>query len=183
MTLIIIIITCIVSFICFNDSTWFRKLQFNLYQVYHRKEYYRLLTHGFVHADWIHLIVNMFVLYSFGEGVKYYFNTYSTGILRYPELVYLVIYLTSIPFASLSTLRKHKDDVWYNSVGASGAVSAVLFICIFFDPWRKIFLFAIIPIPGILFGIGYLYYCHYMGKKAGDNINHDAHYPIDAKEI
>ena len=79
-------------------------------------------------------------------------------------------------FASLYDLIKHHNDPYYVSIGASGAVSAVLFSYILFDPWSKILLFAIIPVPGIIFGVVYLAYCQYMAKRAGDNINHNAHF-------
>ena len=78
--------------------------------------------------------------------------------------------------ASLYDLARRRNDPYYVSIGASGAVSAVLFTSIFLDPWGKILFFAVLPIPGIIFGVIYLAYCQYMAKKAGDNINHNAHF-------
>lgn len=177
MTLFFIGITVLISFMAFNNPDVFSKLQLNPYQVYHRKEWYRLITHGFVHVDWMHLIINMFVLYSFGQGVENLFGQLQdAGYLRYYQIWYTVFYFSAIVIASLLSVAKHKDDIYYNSVGASGAVSAVVFFYIFFDPYNKLLLFMIIPIPGILFGIAYLVYSQYMSRKSNDNVNHDAHF-------
>jgi len=177
MTYVFIIITSLVSILAFNNQQLFSKLQFNPYQVYHRKEYYRLLSHGFVHADWMHLIVNMFVLYSFGSTVENYFRLLEAeGMMRFGIAWYTFMYLAAIVFSSVTTLKKHKDDIFYNSVGASGAVSAILFCSIFFNPWAKLGLYFVIPMPAIIFGVGYLIYSQYMSRKNTDNINHDAHF-------
>ncbi len=176
LTIIIIIVTSAVSLWALSDRAIFAKLQFNPYQVFHRKEYYRLLTHGFVHVDWWHLFVNMFVLYFFGRAAETYLAQMEiAGLVRFPKLLYIILYLTSIVFATSITLFKHKDNHFYNSVGASGAVAAVMFFSIFFDPWQKLYLYAAIPIPGIVFAVLYIIYSQYMGRKQSDNINHDAH--------
>ena len=177
MTIIIVAITVLISIICFSNRQLFDKLLFNPYRVYHKKEYYRFITHAFVHADWMHLIVNMFVLFSFGQGLEMYLQELKQeGILNFPLPVYfLVIYFSALVVSSLTTLKKYRDSEFYSSVGASGAVSTVLFACIFFNPWQKLLFWAIIPIPGILFGVLYLWYSHYMSKRSNDNINHDAH--------
>lgn len=177
MTLPIIIITSAISILAFNNHKLFSKLQLNPYQTYHRKQWYRLLTHGFLHADWLHLIINMLVLYSFGTYIEEYFaHLDNAGYLNNPALYYIILYIGGIIISSLTTLKKHKDDPYYNSVGASGAVSAVLFTSIFFAPWQKLLLYAVIPIPGILLGVAYLVYSQYMSKKGRDNVNHDAHF-------
>lgn len=85
------------------------------------------------------------------------------------------MYLSAIVFSSSISLIKFKDNPMYNSVGASGAVSAVVFFMIFFDPWEKLYLYGLIGIPGIIFGVLYLVYAQYMSRRGGDNINHDAH--------
>lgn len=176
-TLSIIAVTCIVSIIAFNNRSMFDKLLLSPYRVMHQKEYYRIITHGFLHADWIHLLVNMFVLWSFGLGLSKWFN-----LLQAEEIItsttqhFLTIYLGGIIISSLSSIVKNKNNYYYSSVGASGAVSAVVFATIFFEPWQPLYLFAAIPIPGIIFGLAYLLYSHYMSKKGGDNINHDAHF-------
>ncbi len=177
MTLILIALTAIVSIVAFNRQDIFSRLQFNAAQIYHRKEYYRLISHGFIHADWIHLAVNMFVLFSFGQAVEEYFSQLKTlGIIRYPHLVFLLLYLTGIIVSSLLTLYKERDNYYYNAVGASGAVSSVVFTGIFFAPLQNIYFFAVLPVPGIVFGILYLVYSHYMSRRSMDNINHDAHF-------
>jgi membrane associated rhomboid family serine protease len=177
MTYILIAFTSIISIIAFNNEELFGKLQFNAYQVYHRKEWYRLISHGFLHAGWGHLIVNMFVLFFFGRTTEYYLGQlHAAGIIKFPQLIFMLFYLLGIVVSSLVSLVKNKDNVWYNSVGASGAVSAVMFFSIFFNPWEKLYLYAMIPIPGIVFGVLYLGYSQYMSKRGGDNVNHDAHF-------
>lgn len=177
MTVFIVIFTALISILAFSRSELLLKLQFNPYQVYHRKQYYRLLTHALLHADWIHLLINMLVLFSFGTAVEYYFQRLEiAGTLRFPGLIYLLFYLSALVVSSLTTLFKHKDNYGYNSIGASGGVSAVVFASIFFAPWQNLLLYAIIPIPGVLFGALYLAYSHYMSNKASDNINHNAHF-------
>ncbi len=177
MTTIIIIITCIISIMAFNNKDMFSKLLLNPYSVYHNKEYFRLLTHGFIHADWVHLFVNMLVFYSFGRIVEFNFHELEKiGYLHNPNLWFVFMYLSAIIVSSLTTFLNHKDNYHYNSVGASGGVSAVLFCSIFFSPLSRISLYAILPIPGIIFGPLYLAYCYYMSKRNADNINHDAHF-------
>lgn len=177
MTFFFIGITVLISIMAFNQPEVFSKLQLNPYQVYHRKEWYRLITHGFVHVDWMHLIVNMYVLYAFGQHVENLFsNLQDSGYLKYYQLWYSGFYVSAIVMSSLLSVARHKDNYLYNSVGASGAVSAVLFFFIFFAPYSKLSLFFLVPIPGILFGVAYLIYSQYMSRKGGDNINHDAHF-------
>lgn len=175
MTLILIIITVVISVLCFNNNELFSRLQFNAYQIVHRKEFYRLITHGFVHSGWWHLFVNMFVLYFFGSSVESILDGLSAqGLLKYPTLVYLLFYFSAMVFATSISLFRHKDNPWYNSVGASGAVSAVLFFSIFFNPWQLIGVY-FIPVPGIIFAVLYVVYSHYQSKRGGDNVAHDAH--------
>lgn len=168
LTYIIIAITAVISISSFSNFNVFSKLQFNAYQVYHRKQWYRLLSHGFIHADWMHLIFNMLTLFFFGPIVESYLHS---------KVLFIVFYLSSIITASLPTLKKQKDNAWYNSVGASGGVSAIVFASILFNPLNKLFVFMIpIPIPAIIFGVAYLWYSHYMSKHGHDNINHSAHF-------
>lgn len=176
MTIPIIIITCIISIIAFSNRELFGKLLFNPYQVYHRKEYYRIITHGLLHADWWHLFVNMFVLFFFGRNVEGYLNMLANeNIIKFPTLIYIILYLTSIIFSASIGLVRYKDNYHYNAVGASGAVSAVMFFSIFFNPWQKLYLYAAIPIPGIIFAVLYIVYSQYMSKRSRDNVAHDAH--------
>lgn len=171
-TLIIIGVTVVVSYLAFQNHDLMDKLQFNAAKVIHQKQYYRLISHAFIHAGWSHLFVNMFVLYFFGRGIEQYFGYYF-GIRA--TVYYMLLYFGGILASNLWSLIKHQNNYYYNAVGASGAVSAMLFAFIFFDPWEDLLFFAIIPIPGILFAIGYLFYSYQMSKKSNDNVAHDAH--------
>jgi len=113
----------------------------------------------------------MFTLWSFGTYIEEGFQYLDLGTGGF-----LGLYFGGMIAASVYDLIKHRNDPYYRSIGASGAISAVLFTSIFFNPFGTILLFAIIPIPGILFGPLYLIYCQYMNKKGGDNINHNAHF-------
>jgi membrane associated rhomboid family serine protease len=146
----------------------------NPYAVIHRGQYYRILTSGFIHHDWVHLIFNMITLYFFGRNMEYVFIFLFGG--GKGIFYYLVLYFLGMVVADVPSLLKHKDNPNYNSLGASGAVSAVLFASILFSPTNKIYLFFIpIGIPGFIFGALYLIYSYYQGKRMADNINHDAH--------
>ena len=176
MTTLIVIITSVVSVTAFSNKTLFNRLLFNPYQTYHRKEWYRIITHGFLHANWVHLIINMFVLFSFGATIEASFRLMADKTwMNFPILWYVIFYFASIVISSLTTLRKHKDNVWYNSVGASGAVSAVLFCCIFFQPNMTLLFMGVLPIKAYIFGPLYLFYTWYAARQSNDNINHDAH--------
>jgi membrane associated rhomboid family serine protease len=172
-TLILILVISLISAISFTQKETMAQLQFNAYKIVHRKQYYRILTHAFVHANWEHLIVNMIVLYSFGTAVEKYFRYYFGSAATSN---YLILFFGSAVFSILWSLYKQKNNPYYNAVGASGAVSAILFTAIFFDPWNNIYFFGILPIPGIIFGGLYLYYSYYMSTKKSDNIGHDAHF-------
>jgi len=175
-TVIIIIITVVISYWGLTNKAFFNKLSLIPYRTVHKKEYYRIFTHAFLHADYMHLGVNMFVLYSFGTYVESILKQLQeAGMIGSWIVTYLTLYVGGIVIATLTSIKKHKDDPYYVSIGASGAVSAVVFTAIFFAPMQMLTLFFIIPIPGIVFGVLYLLYSNYMSKKTGDNINHDAH--------
>ncbi len=172
-TWLIIGVTALVSYMAFQNSALINKLQFNAAKIIHKKEYYRLVSHAFIHANWTHLLVNMFVLYFFGRNIEAYFGYYfGNRAIAY----YLLLYFGGILASNIWSLIKQQNNYYYNAVGASGAVSAVLFAAIFFNPWEKLYLFAIVPIPGILFAVGYLFYSYQKGKKGNDNVAHDAHF-------
>lgn len=173
MTIILIAITVIVSYAGFNSPKLMEKLQFNASKVFYKKEFHRLITHAFVHANWEHLLVNMIVLYSFGTVIEQYFAV-NFGSLH--TLYYILLYLGGIIFSNIYALVKHYKNYFYNAVGASGAVSAVLFAAIFFAPWESIYFFGILPMPGIVFAVLYLVYSYQMSKKQKDNVAHDAHF-------
>ncbi len=171
---IIIVITAAISLMSFSNQNLFSKLCYNPWMTYHRKQWYRLLSHALIHADFFHLIINMFVLWSFGRIVEAWF----AGLFGVKGLwFYFLLYLGGVLFASLPALRKQRDNPGYNAVGASGAVSAVLFAAILLQPLSKIYLFFIpIGIPAFIFGPLYLFYEIYMDKRQEGNIAHDAHY-------
>ena len=173
MTIILIAITVAISYAAFKSPKLMDQLQFNASKIYYKKEYHRLITHAFIHANWEHLFVNMIVLFSFGLAIEKYFE-FNFGSLNI--LYYLLLYFGGILVSNLYALFKYRNNYYYNSVGASGAVSAVLFAAIFFDPWNMIYFFGILPIPGIVFAILYLVYSYQMGKKQNDNVAHDAHF-------
>jgi len=172
-TWFIIGITVLISYLAFQNPELMSKLQFNAAQIIHRKEYYRLVSHAFIHANWSHLGVNMLVLYFFGRNIETYFDYYFG---RSANAYFVLLYFGGILASNIWSLAKNRNNYYYNAVGASGAVSAVLFASIFFDPWNLLYFFAIIPIPGIVFAIGYLFYSYYMSKKKNDNVAHDAHF-------
>jgi len=168
---LLLIITVGISIWAFQNNSIINKLILSPYLVVQNKQWYRVITHAFIHANWMHLLFNMIALWSFGAVVTEYF-----GILSYmPTVHFCIMYFAAIVLASLSDLIKRKNDYTYRSLGASGAVSAVIFSAIFFDPWSTILIF-FIPCPGIIFGVVYLIYCNYMSKRGGDNINHGAHF-------
>ena len=174
-TLVLIAITCLVSIPCFNGTLDGSKLMFNAYSVWHEKEWYRLFSYGLVHGGWGHLLFNMLTLYFFGPVVERYF----TLAFGSPSgwILYVVLYVTSIAVSTAGDLVKYRDNRGYNAVGASGAVSAILFASILFEPKMGIYIFMVpIPIPGYIFAPLYLLYCWYMARRNMDNIGHTAHF-------
>lgn len=156
----------------FRDPEFLAKMQFNAALVVHKKQFYRLFSHALVHANWSHLLVNMFVLFFFGVGVENQFDIYFGKMAKG---FFLLLYLGGILFSNIYSLVKQRNNYGYNAIGASGAVSAVLFAFIFLNPWEKIYFFGILPIPGIIFAVLYVIYSYYMDKKQNDNVAHDAH--------
>lgn len=173
-TLIIIIITAAISIYAFERREIMSKLIFNPYVVNVRKEWYRFFSHGLIHADYTHLAVNMWVLYIFGKNVEFLYNIHYGSL---GTIAFILMYVSAIGIASISTYVKHKADPGYNSLGASGATSAVVYASIMLNPMGGIgLLFIPIYIPAFLFGILYLVYSSYMGRRGGDYINHEAHF-------
>jgi membrane associated rhomboid family serine protease len=172
----IIIFTVVASIIGFNNEVLFDQLKFNAFDVKHSNQWYRFFSYGFLHAGWVHLFINMLVLYSFGHVVErvakmppYFGSEYI--------LYYLLLYIGGLLFSIIPAYGKHKNDVFYNAVGASGAVSAVIFASILMFPRAYIsFYFVPLEIPAWIFGVLYIGYELYMTKKANDNIGHDAHF-------
>ena len=167
-TYIIIAITCLVSYQAFNNQELFEKLSFKPYKVIHDKEYYRLITNGFVHPYQTHLFFNLLTLYFFGGTQEQLFT------VVHGEMSFILFYLLSIAASSLISLFKYKDDPRYSAIGASGAVNAILFSFILINPFSTIYIF-VIPIKAIIFAVLFLIYSSYMAKKNMDNIGHEAH--------
>lgn len=174
MVLTIVLITSLISIMAFYNPQLLNRLQFNAYDIRNRKQGWRFLTYGLVHAGWAHLAINMFVLWSFGRIV---YNMYDYYFGLKGILYFLLLYIGGIMFSVLFDYGRHKNDPWYNAVGASGAVSAVVFASIILYPAGGIYLFFIpIEIPSPVFGILYLIYSAYMARRGKDNIGHDAHF-------
>lgn len=171
-TLYILIATCILSFICFTNDELRNRFIFSPYIIREQKQWYRFISSGFIHADWMHLVINMFVLYMFGGVVENYFNTVFEE--RGP-FNYVLMYFGGMAVSTIRTYHKHKFDTGYRALGASGAVSAVVFSYIVFNPLENLCLYGILCMPGIIFGAAYLVYCYYAGKRGLGLVNHDAH--------
>lgn len=173
-TIIIILITVGTSIYALQQREIMSKLIFNPYVVNVRKEWWRFFSHGLIHADYTHLAVNMWVLYIFGKNVEIMYRIEYGSI---GTIAFILMYISAIAVASISTYVKNKDNPGYNSLGASGATSAVLYASIMLHPFSGIgLLFIPIHIPAVLFGVLYLIYTSYMGRRGGDNVNHEAHF-------
>ena len=172
LTLILIAITVAVSMAGWRNPQLQYRLMLNPFAVAKNKEFFRMITSGFVHNSWTHLGFNMFTFFFFGRNIEYLFaNIYGSAGSFY----FLALYLLAIIVSDIPSLIKHHDHPHYNSLGASGGVSAIVFCSIMFFPLDKIYLFAIIGIPGFILGILYIIYSYYEGKRMADNINHNAH--------
>ncbi len=166
-TVTIIIITVIISMVAFSNQNVMNRLIF-WPPAMQRGQYDRFITHGFIHADGMHLLFNIFTLFFFGSIIESFYRQY------FYELGFILFYLGGLIFAILPSYLKHKNDVRWASLGASGAVSAVLFAYVLFEPWKLIFVF-FIPVPAIIFAVFYVAYSIWSGKKGNSNINHSAH--------
>jgi len=164
-TIFIIVATVLFSYKGFNDLYFFRKYEFHIGSI-RAGEHIRMISSGFLHADLGHLFFNMFTLYMFAPVVINYFGDFS----------FILIYLISLVFGSLLTLVMHKNDYSYRAIGASGAVTGIIYSAILLQPDMMLGLFYVIPIPAYLFGIGYLLYSIYGMKAQNDNIGHTAHF-------
>ncbi len=171
-TIVIIIITAGVSLYTMQKPWLLNSLMMNPQAIVSGGQYYRLITSGFIHRDHMHLILNMFSFYFFGRQLEYIFNEIFGSL---GSVHFLAIYLLGIIISDIPTVLKHRNNEHYNSLGASGAVSAVVFACILFLPLQKICLYGVFCFPGIVLGLAYLGYSFYSSKKSKDGINHDAH--------
>ncbi len=176
-TIFFVAISTIVSIIAFSKRELIYKLALSPYSVVKRNEWYRLFSCSLVHADTTHLFINMFVLWSFGGAVEGAFKIFEVnGLVSNSTVAFFWLYFGGVIFSSLGDLtKKNQNNPMYNSIGASGGVTAVLFASIFMSPWSNLYFFFVIPIPKILFGVGYLIYTYQMDKKSGGKVNHKAH--------
>lgn len=171
LTLILVVVTGLISYQAFSNRNVLDK--FILYPALMKdtKQWYRFISSGFVHADWQHLLINMLVLYQFGTILERNFSSiFGPG---FGQILYILLYITSIIIADIPAYLKHQNDPSYRALGASGGTSALVFAYILFNPWGW---FTFPPLPALIFGVGYLLYSSYMGKRGMDNIGHDAHF-------
>lgn len=164
---IIFLFTIVTSIYAFNDNSLYGKFMLHPYSVSRQQKLYTLITSGLIHADWMHLIFNMMTFFFFAFQLEAMIGSWQFGL----------VYFLSLVLSDIPSVLKHKNDMWYNSLGASGAISGVLFSYILFQPFSSMMIFPIpIPIWAIIFGPLYLVYCVYASKNARDHINHDAHF-------
>ena len=167
-TLVILAVTVLMSWQAFGNRKLLERLLLWPPAIERHKQFDRLVTHGFVHADWQHLLFNMITLYFFGRHVERMFAPY-LGTFGFA-----LFYLSAILVAILPTYLRHRHDPAYRSLGASGAVSAVLFAFILVQPWSLIFVF-FLPVPAIVYAVLYVGYSIWMDRQGRDNVNHSAH--------
>jgi membrane associated rhomboid family serine protease len=175
LTAIICILTALFSFSAFNNQKLVNDLIFWPSEIDRRKQLYRFVTYGFIHGDFLHLIFNMIALYSFGENIE---KAFADPILfgKSGKLVYLGFYFSALIISVIPDYIHHRNHYYYRALGASGAVSAIVFSSILFNPMGGIgFMFIPVEIPGIIFGILYLIVSTILAKKGQDNIGHRAH--------
>lgn len=170
-TIGLIIANVIFSMVGFSNHEMVDKTIMWPYRVARENQYIRFITSGFLHADYMHLIFNMFTLFFFGRNLELYLNYYGLG----GTVAYLALYFLGLIASDIPSYLKHKDDYNYRSLGASGAVSAVVFATIIFSPWSSIYLYGALKISATAYAVLYIFYCVYMSKKGGGHINHDAH--------
>lgn len=169
-TLAIIGVTVFVSWRAFNDQALMARLILWPPAIARQRQYERLLTHGFIHADWMHLLFNMITLFFFGRVMEAFFSQ------RIGPFGFLAFYLSAIVVAILPTWLRHQQDPHYRSLGASGGVAAVLFAFVLLAPWERLYIVPIpIGIPAFVFAGFYIGYSIWMDRQGGDNVNHSAH--------
>jgi membrane associated rhomboid family serine protease len=170
-TILLIAANVIFSIIGFSNPGFVEKTIGWPYYTKRNNQWYRFISSGFLHADWMHLIFNMFTLFFFGSTIEYLLTHLNLG----GWVVYLALYFLGMIVADIPSYIKHKDNHQYRSLGASGAVSAVVFALVVFAPWSPIKIYAFLALSAALYAVLYILYCIYMGKQNHDNVNHDAH--------
>jgi membrane associated rhomboid family serine protease len=162
-TLLLIAANVILSVIAFSNQDVLSKAIMWPYGVKRYNQFYRFITSGFIHADWMHLIFNMITLYFFGRNVEMYFTAYGLG----GNIAYLALYFLGLIASDIPTYIKNRDNYNYHCLGASGAVSAIVFSAIVFDPWSSVIIY-VIKLSALLYAILFIAYCVYMAKRGGD---------------
>lgn len=170
-TIALIAANAIFSFIGFSNAALVDKTIMWPYRVKRENQFVRFITSGFLHADMMHLFFNMFTLFFFGQALEHYFSFYGLG----GNIAYLALYFLGLVVSDIPSYIKHQNDYNYRSLGASGAVSAVVFATIIFNPWGRIYLYGALGVSSTVYAVLYIVYCVYMSKKSADNVNHDAH--------
>lgn len=165
-------VTALVSMAAWQRDSWMAAMMMSPSRIARHGEYWRFLSSGFIHADFTHLFFNLFSFYFFGSQLEYIFSVIFPG---YGPWVFLVFYLLGIIVADLPTFFKQKHNHYFNSLGASGAVSATIFAGIMFFPTEKIYLFGIVGIPGIIYAGLFTWYSIEMERRGRDFVNHSAH--------
>ena len=169
LNLAIIAVTCLVSFIAFNNARLLERLILWPPAISRQHQYDRLVTYGLIHASPGHLLVNMITLFFFGPLIE---QAYTIFLGKFG---FLVFYVGALIVSILPTFLANRDNPRYRSLGASGAVSAVLFAFVLLKPWATIYVFYFLPVPAIVFAVLYVVYSIYMDSRSSDNVNHSAH--------
>lgn len=167
-TLGIIVVTGLVSWLAFNNEKLLQRLLLWPPAVTRGREYHRFVTYGFVHGDFMHLLFNMITLYFFGGYMEYFYAE------RLGMFGFLGFYVSALAASALPSYLRHRNDPEYATLGASGAVSAILFGFILLEPWQTIYVY-VIPVPAIIFAVLYIGYSIYAERQQADRINHSAH--------
>ena len=198
-----IIVILAFSLYCFYDKTALYKYLFHPYSIKHNKEHYRFLTHAFIHGDTMHLAFNVFALYMFGYAVEDHYYLLPDGnyiglytslfydkdsadpeellnATRKAKIAYLALFTGGIYAASITEYFKHRNNPSYSSLGASGAIEAIIFSYIIIQPFTTLYLF-VLPMPAWLLGILFLAGSYYLSKRKtgdpeADRIGHEAHF-------
>jgi membrane associated rhomboid family serine protease len=164
---VIFVFTVITSIYAFNDQTIYGKFMLHPHSIYRGKSLFTIITSGMIHKDWAHLIFNM---------ISYFFFAFQLEMII-GHWQFALLYIVSLALSDLPTIIKHKNDYWYHSLGASGAVCAVVFSYILFQPMSKMIIFPLpIPIPALIYGVLFLVYSAYSARQSKGSINHDAHF-------
>ncbi len=161
------------SLIAWRNPRLWRRMAFSPYAVAVRGQWDRWLTSVLVHADVWHLVVNVLVFYMFGREVEAFLRQVKGAAGPW---YFLGLFLAGGVLSEVATYRKHRHDPGYLSVGASGAVAAVLFASILLDPWATLLIWGVLPVPAVVLGAGYLIFSAYMSRKPGQHVNHSAHF-------